>query len=40
MRRRKRTEKEIQKITNEDAHAAYDTETKTWGMFDRFQAFA
>ena len=26
-------EKEIQKITGEDAHAAYDTETKTWGMF-------
>ncbi|HEX6717101.1 MAG TPA: SpoIID/LytB domain-containing protein, partial [Pyrinomonadaceae bacterium] len=26
-------EKEIQKITEEDAHAAYDTETKTWGMF-------
>ena len=26
-------EKEIQKITDEDAHAAYDTETKTWGMF-------
>ena len=26
-------EKEIQKITNLDAHAAYDTETKTWGMF-------
>src|SRR6185436_11906627 len=22
-----------QKITGEDAHAAYDTETKTWGMF-------
>jgi stage II sporulation protein D len=26
-------EKEIQKITGEDAHAAYDTDTKTWGMF-------
>src|SRR5215208_5692597 len=26
-------EKEIQKITGEDAHAAYDTESKTWGMF-------
>jgi len=26
-------EKEIQKVTGEDAHAAYDTETKTWGMF-------
>jgi stage II sporulation protein D len=26
-------EKDIQKITGEDAHAAYDTETKTWGMF-------
>ena len=26
-------EKEIQKITEHDAHAAYDTETKTWGMF-------
>ena len=26
-------EKEIQKITDEDAHAAFDTETKTWGMF-------
>ena len=26
-------EKEIQKITNLDAHAALDTETKTWGMF-------
>jgi peptidoglycan hydrolase-like amidase len=26
-------EKEIQKITGEDAHAAYDTETRTWGMF-------
>jgi stage II sporulation protein D len=26
-------EKEIQKITGEDAHASYDTETKTWGMF-------
>jgi stage II sporulation protein D len=26
-------EKEIQKITGEDAHATYDTETKTWGMF-------
>src|ERR1044072_3368147 len=26
-------EKDIQKITEEDAHAAYDTETKTWGMF-------
>ena len=26
-------EKEIQKITNLDAHAAYDTETKTWAMF-------
>ena len=26
-------EKEIQKITNLDAHAAFDTETKTWGMF-------
>jgi len=26
-------EKEIQKITGEDAHAAYDTETKTWGMY-------
>src|ERR1041385_7696858 len=26
-------EKAIQKITGEDAHAAYDTETKTWGMF-------
>ncbi|HWF89724.1 MAG TPA: SpoIID/LytB domain-containing protein, partial [Pyrinomonadaceae bacterium] len=26
-------EKQIQKITGEDAHAAYDTETQTWGMF-------
>jgi stage II sporulation protein D len=26
------SEKEIQKIAGEDAHAAYDTETKTWGM--------
>src|SRR5829696_1209235 len=26
-------EKEIQKITDQDAHAAFDTETKTWGMF-------
>ncbi len=26
-------EKEIQKITGHDAHATYDTETKTWGMF-------
>jgi stage II sporulation protein D len=26
-------EKDIQKITGEDAHATYDTETKTWGMF-------
>src|ERR1041384_284933 len=26
-------EKEIQKITEEDAHAAFDTETKTGGMF-------
>jgi len=26
-------EKDIQKITGEDAHAVYDTETKTWGMF-------
>jgi peptidoglycan hydrolase-like amidase len=26
-------EKDIQKITGEDAHAAYDTETRTWGMF-------
>ena len=26
-------EKEIQKITNEDAHAVFDTETRTWGMF-------
>lgn len=26
-------EKEIQKITEEDAHAVFDTETKTWGMF-------
>lgn len=26
-------EKEIQKITDEDAHAAFDTQTKTWGMF-------
>ncbi|HEX5874633.1 MAG TPA: SpoIID/LytB domain-containing protein, partial [Pyrinomonadaceae bacterium] len=26
-------EKEIQKITNLDAHAAFDTETKTWAMF-------
>jgi stage II sporulation protein D len=26
-------EKDIQKITGEDAHTAYDTETKTWGMF-------
>src|ERR1044071_7686410 len=25
--------KQSQKITGEDAHAAYDTETKTWGMF-------
>lgn len=25
-------EKEIQKITDEDAHAVYDTQTKTWGM--------
>ena len=26
-------EKEIQKITGEDAHAVFDTEPKTWGMF-------
>jgi stage II sporulation protein D len=26
-------EKEIQKISGDDAHAAYDTETKTWSMF-------
>lgn len=26
------SEKEIQKLTNEDAHVAYDTETKTWGL--------
>src|SRR5215211_799303 len=26
-------EKEIQKVTDEDAHAAFDTQTKTWGMF-------
>ncbi len=26
-------EKDIQKITGEDAHAILDTETKTWGMF-------
>lgn len=26
-------EKDIQKITGEDAHAVFDTETKTWGMF-------
>jgi stage II sporulation protein D len=26
-------EKDIQKITGEDAHAAFDTETKTWGMY-------
>src|SRR6185503_18388652 len=26
-------EKEIQKIAGDDAHAAYDTETKTWSMF-------
>ena len=26
-------EKDIQKITGEDAHAIFDTETKTWGMF-------
>ena len=26
-------EKEIQKITEHDAHAVLDTETKTWGMF-------
>src|SRR5688500_7538437 len=25
-------EKQVQKISNEDAHAAYDTETKTWGL--------
>jgi stage II sporulation protein D len=25
-------EKEIQKLTNEDAHTVYDTETRTWGM--------
>lgn len=27
-----RSEKEIQKIADEDAHVAYDTETKTWGL--------
>src|SRR5829696_780233 len=26
------SEKEIQKLTNEDAHVVYDTETKTWGL--------
>src|SRR5690242_10415351 len=26
-------EKDIQKITEHDAHAVFDTETKTWGMF-------
>src|ERR1044071_1168675 len=26
-------EKDIQKITGEDAHAIFDTETKTWGIF-------
>ena len=26
------SEKEIQKLTNEDAHVAFDTETKTWGL--------
>jgi stage II sporulation protein D len=26
-------EKEIQKVTGHDAHAIYDTDTKTWGMF-------
>src|SRR6185369_2159846 len=26
-------EKDIQKITEHDAHAIFDTETKTWGMF-------
>ena len=26
------SEKEIQKLTNEDAHTVYDTETKTWGL--------
>lgn len=25
-------EKEIQKVTGEDAHVAFDTETRTWGM--------
>ena len=25
-------EKEIQKLTNEDGHTGYDTETKTWGV--------
>src|ERR1051326_4290456 len=26
-------EKDIQKITEHDAHAVFDTETKTWGMY-------
>ena len=26
------SEKEIQKLTNEDAHVAFDTVTKTWGL--------
>lgn len=26
------SEKEIQKLTNEDAHTVFDTETKTWGL--------
>src|SRR5262245_47108346 len=26
-------EKDIQKITERDAHAVFDTENKTWGMF-------
>src|SRR6185369_11939170 len=26
-------EKDIQKITERDAHAIFDTETKTWGMY-------
>src|SRR6185369_3003466 len=26
-------EKDIQKITERDAHAVFDTETKTWGMY-------
>ena len=26
------SEKEIQKLTNDDAHTVFDTQTKTWGL--------